>query len=191
MIADDLFAGAGGCAICGNPVPPKSLGVTCSFSCRAKLREARKTTEWRKCKDYPAELVERVRHLYVDRGMTVAEVQAVVGKGHKVQRIMERHAIPTRPAIKRDQRGEKNHLWRGDSPSYGAAHTRVYTLRGSASQHRCVDCGERAKDWSYLGDCPREQRDPETGCAFSPDPDRYVARCRSCHRAYDAARRSA
>ena len=189
MIADDLFAGAGGCAVCGEAVPVASRGVTCSFSCRAKLREQRKTTEWRKRREYPADIIEKVRRLYVDQGMTVAEVQAEIGKGYKVQRVMERHQIPTRPAIKRDQWGEGNAAWRGDALSYGAAHTRVYARRSSASLHPCVDCGERAKDWSYVGGCPREQRDPENGCAFSPDPDRYAARCRKCHHAYDKARR--
>lgn len=190
MIADDLFSGAGGCVICGGEIPTGSRGSTCSRPCSARLREARKTTEWRKPREYPADLVERVRHLYVDRGMTRAEVQAAIGPGFKVERIMKRHGIPARPAIKREQRATANSSWAGERASYTAAHTRVYSTRGRASDRPCVDCGERAKDWSYLGGCPLEQRD-ERGRTYSPNPNMYAARCRSCHRAYDAARRAA
>src|SRR5690606_2960253 len=39
--------------------------------------------------------------------------------------------------------------YRKDVVGYGAAHERVYRKRGRASQHDCVDCGERAEEWSY------------------------------------------
>lgn len=187
MIADDLFAGAGGCVMCGSPVPATSRGVTCSFSCRARLRESRKSREWRKPRDYPADIVERVRSLYVDLGMTVAEVQAEIGKGVKVQAVIERHGIPTRPAIKRDQRGERNSSWVGNSPSYAAAHTRVYSTRGAASDHMCVDCLRPAEEWSYRGRCPLEVTDAR-GRIYSPDPSRYEPRCRPCHMVQDRDR---
>lgn len=178
------------CVICQASVPVGSRGVTCSFSCRAKLRESRKTTEWRKPREYPADVVERVRHLYADRGMTVAEVQAEIGPGIKVQRVMERHSIPARLAAKREQRADKNTSWRGADASYTAAHTRVYSSRGRAADHPCEGCGKQAKDWSYVGGCPLERRD-DRGRTYSPNPTMYAARCRKCHRAFDAARRAA
>lgn len=143
-----------------------------------------------KPRTYPADVVERVRHLYIDEGMTREEVQAEIGSGFKVERIMQRHDIPTRMAIKRDQRAESNTSWAGDAPSYNAAHTRIYVTRGRASEHPCVDCDQQAKDWSYLGDCNRERTDSK-GRTYSPNPDMYAARCRKCHRSYDAARRAA
>lgn len=190
VMADDGFAGAGGCAICGGAMAPGARGRTCSRTCSARLREARKTAEWRKPRAYPTEVVEKVRHLYVDLGMTRGEVQTAIGRGYKVETIMARHGIPARPAIKRHQRGAANATWVGELASYAAAHTRVYSARGRAADHPCVDCGEQAKDWSYLGDCPSEQRD-ERGRVYSPDPEMYAARCRKCHRAYDASRRAA
>ena len=117
--------------------------------------------------------------MYVDLGMTIAEIQAQVG-GVKVQLLMERH-IPRRKPAKRDQAGEKNHMWRGDGASYMTLHARLYGHLGRASEHACVDCGMQAMDWSYDGDCPQERVDPESGCAYSTDPERYSPRCRSCH----------
>ncbi len=69
--------------------------------------------------------------------------------------------------------------------TYGAAHRRIYRLRGKASQYACVDCGEAAKDWSYDGNDPNELPDPG-GWVYSQDPAYYVPRCRFCHRGYDA-----
>ena len=55
-----------------------------------------------------------VRRLYVDEGMTQREVAAVLGcSAGGVQRVIERHGIPSRRAIKRDQRGSKNTSWQG------------------------------------------------------------------------------
>mgnify|MGYP001596234233 FL=1 len=80
--------------------------------------------------------------------------------------------------------GENSPNWASDAIGYKAAHLRVKALRGVASNHACVDCGGRAGDWSYTNDCPRE-RISQMGLAYSPDPTRYVARCRSCHKRYD------
>lgn len=69
--------------------------------------------------------------------------------------------------------------------TYVGVHAHLRDNRGPASAHKCVTCGERARDWSYLGGDPGERRDPVTGCLFSLDYDRYVPRCRPCHRAMD------
>lgn len=138
-----------------------------------------------KPREYPAEIVELVRRLYIDEGMTVAEVSRALPKGFKAQRIIERHVPVRRPATKREQSGSANDSWRGDGPGYSGAHARLYRCRGPANAHACVDCGELAKDWSYSGGCPRELTDPKSGCRYSPDPDRYEPRCRKCHRAHD------
>lgn len=138
---------------------------------------------------YPPEIVADVVRMYCDMGMTVAEVQQALPRGYKAQRIIERHVPVRRKAIKRDQSGSANHMWRGDTISYDAAHERVKAGRGSAREHSCVDCGQPASDWSYNGDAEDEQIDQETGCAYSPTPAAYDARCRPCHQRFDRRRR--
>lgn len=50
-------------------------------------------------KTYPAELVDQVRRLYLDEQMSQTEVAQRLGIGtHVVQRLMDRHHIPARPA---------------------------------------------------------------------------------------------
>lgn len=84
-------------------------------------------------------------------------------------------------------------LWKGDSVEYKAAHDRVRAAKGKASTHSCGDCGRQAEDWSYNGGCPRERTSNAKGyegTRYSPDPDYYVARCKSCHMKYDRAERN-
>jgi hypothetical protein len=80
-------------------------------------------------------------------------------------------------------------------PTYHAAHVRVKYWRGSASAHRCVDCGKPASEWSYDYDSPYEQvgqiraTDPKTA-PYSGDPSAYSPRCKPCHARFDYIRRS-
>ncbi|WP_017570153.1 hypothetical protein [Nocardiopsis halotolerans] len=87
------------------------------------------------------------------------------------------------------RKGDAHPTWKGDAITYQGAHERVRRLHGSASRHRCVDCGEPARDWSldcaYVDD-PRGEVNGYL-LAYSPDPERYVARCALCHRSYDVA----
>lgn len=89
----------------------------------------------------------------------------------------------------RGRTGEASPSWKGDAVRYNGAHERVKAIRGSASQHVCTDCGAPARDWSldcaYVDD-PREEVNGYL-CAYSPNPERYVARCASCHKSYDVA----
>lgn len=87
--------------------------------------------------------------------------------------------------------GKNHHAWKGDEVSYQAAHRRLIRSRGKATEHRCVDCGAQAQEWSYRGDSPREQVGPNYAgdrvieCAYSSDPMDYDPRCIPCHRAND------
>ncbi len=128
-----------------------------------------------KPRNYPPELVEKIRHLYVDCGMTVAEVQSQID-GAKVQNVMARHGIPTRPAVKRNQWGENNTHWRGDDACYSALHDRLYRMFGTPSL--CDWCGrdEGRFEWANL-----------TG--HYADITDYARLCVTCHRRYDAKRR--
>src|SRR4051812_22728327 len=79
--------------------------------------------------DDPA-LVGRVRELY-GAGHTMREVAELAGTTVKVlQRLMPRNDIERRTAAKRDQTGERNHMWRGSEAGYQALHLRVEAARG-------------------------------------------------------------
>ncbi|UXE05032.1 HNH endonuclease [Gordonia phage Lton] len=127
-----------------------------------------------KPREYPAELVEKVRTMYA-AGHTIAEIQAEV-RGAKVQNIIRRHGIATRAAAKRDQRGEKNHMWRGEGAKYQALHLRVEAARGKPN--RCARC------WTTTGRFEWANRTGEY-----ENVNDYVRLCVLCHRRYDAARR--
>ena len=139
---------------------------------------------------YPVEIVELVRRMYLDEGMTVREVQARLPRGFKAQRIIERHIPERRPAAKRDQRAARNHAWKFGEPGYQAAHLRVASVRGPASAYRCTDCPEAAADWSYCHTAGSvELRASDGSRPYSPNPDDYAPRCRRCHRAFDRAQK--
>lgn len=76
----------------------------------------------------------------------------------------------------------RNH--RHDVGYYGM-HQRLNRDRGPAREHDCADCGASATHWSYdRADEPRY----DGGLPYSLDPDRYQARCTSCHKAFDLAK---
>ena len=102
--------------------------------------------------------------------------------------------LPSGPEKSSSARSAENHYaYTGDQVSYNAMHRRLRTWRGPASAQLCVDCGERAKDWSYTGGCPKERSDIVDGYVlrYSPDPDMYEPRCGRCHGAYDRKRNEA
>lgn len=75
-----------------------------------------------------------------------------------------------------------------DEIAYTAAHDRVRRVKGSASSHKCVDCGDPAQDWSLSPDCPRRRRagNGKNGNLYiSPNPDDYDPRCKKCHARLD------
>lgn len=129
-----------------------------------------------KPRDYPTELVQKIRELY-ESGLTIAEVQAQVS-GCKVQNVMVRYGIPRRPAIKRDQAGAANHMWRGDAAGYQALHLRVAAERGKPSL--CSWCGQTEGRFEWANISGRYE-----------DTSDYERLCASCHRTYDARRRAA
>ncbi|GAA1148512.1 hypothetical protein GCM10009651_36460 [Microbacterium natoriense] len=82
-----------------------------------------------------------------------------------------------------------NHL--SEDIDYSAAHGRVHRAKGQAQRHRCVDCGDQAKHWSYDHSDPNEyvSRSPRTiGIAFSLDANHYEPRCVPCHKTFDLGR---
>jgi len=79
------------------------------------------------------------------------------------------------------------HNWVGSQATYTAAHERVRRERGRAKEHACVDCGDQAAEWSYVGNAPDERKAVRgrSICAYSPSPEYYSPRCCKCHRAHD------
>lgn len=128
---------------------------------------------------YPEHIVEAVRRMYISEGMTVREIQEALPPGYKAQRIIERHVPTRRTTAKRDQRGSRNHMWKGSSASYGAIHLRLGQARGG-----CVECDAEAVDWSYQGGCPGEMGGSDEP-PYCPHAEHYQPRCRPCHHRYD------
>lgn len=167
------------CLYCGREwLTRKASSRTCSPLCRARLREREHgPTKGAPLRNYPPELVAEVRRLY-ESGLTRAEVQDAIGPGAKVENIMRRYDIESRPAIPRDQTGARNATWKGDAAGYQALHLRVEAARGKPSH--CERCGltdpATRYEWANL-----------TG--HYSDISDYERMCVSCHRRFDAERR--
>lgn len=135
----------------------------------------------RKCKDTSnrADIDENTATNMYQSGMSQVEVAAVLGTTQKVIfNTLKRNGIKSRVAAKRNQFAENNHMWKGGNATYEAFHARVENRRGRPK--KCSICGASDKnkwyDWANLtGDYP--------------NPLDYARMCRSCHRAYDAARK--
>lgn len=78
---------------------------------------------------------------------------------------------------------------RMDEVGYHAVHKRLWRDIGHPTTLPCVDCGSEGAEWSYVGDCPDEQRQTLRGVnmAYCTHPDHYSVRCVTCHKRYDAA----
>lgn len=126
-----------------------------------------------KPKIYPADLVSKVADLYA-ANCTQREISVHLGVPQKViWNLMRRHGIKARTAAKRNQRGTRNHMWKGDEASKYAFHRRLYSLHGKPS--KCSRCGTTESahyDYANL-----------TG--HYEDIADYAPMCRSCHWVYD------
>lgn len=86
--------------------------------------------------------------------------------------------------------GDRRIHRRIETVGYSAAHDRVRSDRGLASDHSCTDCGRAASHWSY------DHTDPDelissAGLPYSVDPKHYSPRCVPCHKVFDLGRESA
>lgn len=124
---------------------------------------------------YPSEIVELATSLYMG-GATVREVQVALPQGYKAQRILERHLPERRSTAKRDQRGENNHMWKGEAANYQALHLRVQQSRGRPSICAACETTDGKFEWANM-----------TG--NYADVYDYIRLCISCHRRFDADRR--
>ena len=165
------------CTYCNSQWATRSSTArTCSPLCRARLREQEHgSTKGASPREYPPELVRQIQSMY-ESGKTIREIQDRV-KGAKVQNVIKRYGIETRPTIKRDQRREKNDSWKGDEATYSAFHLRVQVARGKPQ--KCDQCGITGPglyEWANLTGHYEQISD-------------YGRMCVPCHRKYDAKRR--
>ena len=83
------------------------------------------------------------------------------------------------------------HGLKGNDISYHGAHDRVRRAKGKASAHKCVDCGLKAREWSYTHVDPDELTGSVTSggrtytTTYSANPDFHVPRCNRCHQHVD------
>lgn len=93
--------------------------------------------------------------------------------------------------------GVTNHIGRppkGGVTGYAGTHRNVKRLRGPASDHTCIECGEQAQEWAYMGGggdweltTRPDLRREHPGLKYSLDPDHYEPMCKRCHRRKDLA----
>lgn len=147
---------------------------------RRRMSESAKkrcTPEWRKKRSERLRTKlndDRLVELYRS-GLTQAEVGKAMGVSQKViWSAMKRLGVPARRQIKRDQRGEKNHAWKGGQAGYSALHLRVSEQRGRPS--KCEVCGttdpSKMYEWASLTKNYADIHD-------------YKRMCRSCHHRFD------
>ena len=110
-----------------------------------------------------------------EKGHTQVEVAKKLDTTQKVVwRLFKNANYKCRVAKKRNQTGENNDSWKGDSAGYKALHYRVYKAKGSPQS--CEVCGHSKNDRRY-------QWANLTG-KFS-ELDDYKRMCESCHAKYD------
>jgi hypothetical protein len=132
----------------------------------------------------PAPVERRKRALCIFSGCDVID-DGPTGYCKMHQTRIRRHGSPNvKLATGHGLTGEEHPQWRGEEVTYSGAHMRVRAVRGSARRHTCA-CGMQAKHWSY------DHRDPAEKSSdmgpYSPNPDRYVAKCVPCHKRSDMA----
>lgn len=74
------------------------------------------------------------------------------------------------------------------SLSYEQVHDRLKSTRGRAATHRCVGCGEQARDWAYNHSEP-EPLISKKGSPYSQDLKAYDPMCSPCHKRRDRLQR--
>ena len=150
------------CAICGkefssyNPNPQ-----FCSKECKSISQTASVS-------------FNKAKRMY-EEGMTQVEIAAALSTTQKViYNLFRRNGYKCRVAAKRDQRGEKNHMWKGTDAVYSSMHERVYNLLGHPC--KCEICGatepSKRYEWANVtGDYN--------------DVNGYKRMCVPCHRKFD------
>jgi len=133
----------------------------CSVICKAEFNR------------YPID-DSKVKKLYLS-GLTQQEVAEKLNVTRKIiEKSLIRTKTPKRKAIKRNQWGENNHMWKGDQAGYSCLHKRLHRRFGKAQ--KCEICGTTDKRKSY---------DYANLTGKYKDINDYKQMCRSCHWKHD------
>lgn len=117
---------------------------------------------------------EQVKRMYED-GMTQTEIAKELNTTQKVIfNAFKRAGYKCRVAAKRNQRGERNHQWKGKNAVYSSMHERVYNLKGKPCY--CEVCGTTDPNIRY---------EWANVSGDYNDVDGYKRMCVSCHRKFD------
>lgn len=167
-----MLSGRGGRRYCGPECRPRCKIEGCEKPVHAReMCSAHSTRE----KVYGDPLAPLVRQRVKGQTCTVAGCDA----------LMRKHPYcANHYAMHRDHGEIRDWQFRWGDGGYISTHTWISRQRGKAVEHLCVDCGERAAEWSYNGGDPNERRDDQ-GRAFVRNLDAYSPRCLSCHRKFD------
>lgn len=84
-----------------------------------------------------------------------------------------------------ERRAEGNPAFKGNAAGIAAAHDRVRSVRGKASDYPCVECGGVAYDWALSKGAETTYSAPRTGRKYSLRIEDYMPMCRRCHVHYD------
>ena len=123
---------------------------------------------------YPVPEKDLLENLYYGKIMTQTEIANHLGVSQKmVFSWFKKLNIKSRIATKRNQSGEKNHMWKGNDAGYAALHYRINNLRGKPSKcEYCKTTKAKRYEWANVN-------------GNYNDPNDYVRLCASCHRKAD------
>jgi len=71
---------------------------------------------------------------------------------------------------------------------YNKIHDEVRAEKGLATMYLCVDCPNRAANWSYDNNDPNEHFNLKLQY-YSENVDHYVPRCMPCHQQFDMSKK--
>lgn len=95
---------------------------------------------------------------------------------------------PVRRFIKLSDIGNRSDA--EDDCTIQAAHRRVSSLWGSASEYLCIACGNEARHWAYDGTDPTQRYGQASSSRsmqyYSRFPEFYMPMCAKCHRIRDS-----
>jgi predicted transcriptional regulator len=123
--------------------------------------------------------LETAINLY-ESGMSQYEVAESMGTTQKViTNLFKRNEYKARTAAKRNQFGDKNHMWKGNLATKHAFHRRLYSRFGKPGH--CEICGtsETTRHYDYANISGNYHKATD-----------YAPMCRSCHWKFDDTKKN-
>ncbi|WP_437106687.1 hypothetical protein [Streptomyces sp. enrichment culture] len=191
------------CETCPNVLPPKKkTGPPARFcaECQRRKKAARESAR-RPKKGYPKERPAHRKYLpgWTSPNGHLVLVRRIVGDpdrawftcGQHVSKVLHIRNVKAEVTLNCAEREHHRDPRITSTPAYSTVHHRKATAEGSASEHPCIRCGERAEDFAYLHgthDVLSDDTGREAGLPFSADPEQLAPFCRPCHHRWDDAK---